>query len=111
CDAMFEHYENFVRNGGPNNYGFPLDTLAGEGGGCSAFGVSFLQAANIAKPEHLKAWSGSVWVPKKFIGPYSDQHYTQAGQEPFPNTAGGDDVKLIPMLLKPGKTKWAKPNE
>mgnify|MGYP003640429467 CR=1 FL=1 len=111
CDLMFEHYENFVRNGGPNNYGFPVDTLAGEGAGCSAFGVSFLQAAKLADPEQLKSWSGSVWVPEKFIGPYSDRLYTEAGQEPYANDQGGENVKLIPMVLKPKKTEWAKPNE
>lgn len=111
CEAMFDHYENFVRSGGQHNYGFPLDTLNGEGGGCSAFGVSFLQKAGIADAAHLKAWSGSVWVPQKYIGPHNDKKYTDAGQEPYENSEGGDDVKLIPLLLKPVKTKWARPNE
>lgn len=111
CDLMFAHYQNFIRNGGPHNYGFPVDTLAGEGAGCSAFGVSFLQAAKIDDSKQLDAWSGSVWVPKQFIGPYSDRLYTQAGEEPYINEQGGDDVKLIPMVLKPKKTQWAKPNE
>jgi hypothetical protein len=111
CEAMFDHYENFLINGGTHNYGFPLDTLNGEGGGCSAFGVSFLQKAGIADPEHLKAWSGSVWVPKKYIGPHNSKKYTDAGQEPYDNIEGGDDVKLVPLLLKPGKTRWATANE
>lgn len=107
CEAMFEHYENFVRNGGPNNYGFPLDTLGGEGAGCSAFGVSFLQTAKIANPDHLKQWSGSVWVPKEFIGPYNSKKYFQAGQAPYENLDGGEDVKLIPLLASTKRTKWA----
>ncbi len=111
CKKMFDHYENFVEKLGMHNYGFPVDTLAGEGAGCSAFGVSFLQAAGVADSEHLKAWSGSVWVPKKYIGPYSSKKYIDGEQEPYDHNEGGDDVKLIPLILKPGKTSWAKPNE
>lgn len=111
CDLMFGHYENFIKNGGQHNYGFPVDTLAGEGAGCSAFGVSFLQAAKIADEEQLKGWSGEVWVPEKYIGPYSNEKYTEAGQEPYPQIEGGSDVKLIPLIAKPGKTKWARPKE
>lgn len=111
CDLMFNHYENFVDKLGMHNYGFPVDTLAGEGAGCSAFGVSFLQAAKIADQTQLKAWSGSVWVPKEYIGPYSSKKYIQANQEPYENLEGGDDVKLIPLVLKPGKTEWADESE
>lgn len=111
CEQMLDHYDNFVAKGGNHNYGFPVDTLAGEGGGCSAFGVSFLQAANLATAEQLTAWSGSVWIPEKFVGPYNSERYTSGDQEVLPNTQGGTDVKLVPMLLKPKKTKWAEPNE
>jgi len=111
CDLMFNHYDNFVDKLGMHNYGFPVDTLAGEGAGCSAFGVSFLQAAKIADQKQLESWSGSVWVPKKYIGPYSSKKYIEADQEPYDHLEGGDDVKLIPLVLKPGKTKWATPNE
>lgn len=111
CDLMFNHYDNFVDKLGMHNYGFPVDTLAGEGAGCSAFGVSFLQAAKIADQKQLESWSGSVWVPKKYIGPYSSKKYVEADQEPYDHLEGGDDVKLIPLVLKPGKTKWAAPNE
>lgn len=111
CDDMFDHYENFLMNAGNHNYGFPLNTLNGEGGGCSAFGVSFLQKAGIANPKHLQEWSGSVWVPEQFIGPHNSKRYTEAGQKPYDNIDGGDEVKLIPLLLRSGKTKWAKPHE
>src|SRR5690606_23818098 len=84
-------------------------TLAGEGGGCSAFAVSFLQAAKIAPKEHLKHWSGEVWVPKKYIGPHNSKLYTAANQELYPNTEGGDDIKLFKFLLKSKKTAWATP--
>lgn len=110
CELMLEHYENFIAQGGSHNYGFPLDTLAGEGGGCSAYGVSFLQKAKLNIADHLKAWAGSVWVPNEFIGPYNKEKYTSSNQNVHPNLEGGDDVKLVPMLLKPKKTFWAPPH-
>ncbi len=111
CNKMFNHYDNFIDKLGMYNYGFPVDTLAGEGGGCSAFGVSFLQAAGIAQEKQLKAWSGSVWVPSKYIGPYSSKKYIDNNPNPYDHNEGGENVKLIPLILKPGKTAWAKPNE
>ncbi len=111
CQKMVDHFDNFVANTGPLNYGFPLDTLAGEGAGCSAFGVSFLQAAEVADPNHLRAWSGSVWIPQDLVGPYSDEIYTDPDQAIHPNSQGGDEVKLLSLVLKVGKVEWAKPNE
>jgi hypothetical protein len=111
CQQMLDHYENFKAQGGMHNYGFPLDTLKGQGAGCSAFGVSFLQAANLTTQTHLSAWSGSVWIPAKYIGPYNDQLYYSENQPTFPNTQGGKPVKLQNMILNPIRSSWAKPVE
>lgn len=40
----------------------------GEGSGCSAFGMSFLELIMALKPEFREAWTVSVNVPERLIG-------------------------------------------
>lgn len=110
CEKMLAHYDNHLKQGGVHNYGFPLNTLAGEGGGCSAFGVSFLQVAGIVTPEYLKAWSGSVWVPKKYIGPHNTQRYKSADQ-PLLSNSKLKPVNVLSILLDSDAKKWGKPQD
>jgi hypothetical protein len=49
-------------------YGLPNKPLLAEGGGCSAFGVSFLEVAGLLKEEFKKEWSYSLKVPESLIG-------------------------------------------
>ena len=110
CDKMLAHYDNHIMQGGVHNYGFPLNTLAGEGGGCSAFGISFLQVAGIANPEYLKAWSGSVWVPKKYIGPHNTQRY-KSGDQALLAVSKHRPVNVLNILLETDADKWGKPQD
>lgn len=41
---------------------------AGEGGGCTAFGISFLELINALSPEYTDQWAVKVKVPEKLIG-------------------------------------------
>jgi|GEM_PF-6035180 len=110
CDKMLQHYDTHVKLGGEHNYGFPLNTLAGEGGGCSAFGVSFLQVAGIVSGEYLRQWSGSVWVPKKYIGPHNTQRYKTADQPLLSNSAH-KPVHVLSILLDSDAKKWGRPQD
>lgn len=111
CEKMWQHYESHLKNLGELNYGFPLNTLAGEGGGCSAFGVSFLQVSNLHNPEHLKAWSGSVWVPDELIGPYNTKRYTQKDQPTHALDAGGERISVLDIILSRKAESWESENK
>lgn len=111
CEKMWQHYENHRRQKGEFNYGFPLNTLAGEGAGCSAFGVSFLQIAGVVNPTHLKAWSGSVWVPEDLIGPYNTKRYTRADEPTHAPDGGGKPITVLDIILSDKAKAWAKPKE
>lgn len=111
CQKMLQHYDNYVAQGGAHNYGFPLNTLEGEGGGCSAFGVSFLQVAQVAVPEHLKQWSGSVWVPNKLIGHHNTKRYTSHDQTPYTPSSETKKVSLLSILFDDEIKAWSKPND
>jgi hypothetical protein len=111
CERMWQHYENHLKQKGEFNYGFPLNTLAGEGAGCSAFGVSFLQIAHLVNPEHLKAWSGNVWVPIDLIGPYNTKRYTRADEPTHKPDGGGKPITILDIVLSDKAIAWAKPGE
>jgi hypothetical protein len=40
----------------------------GEGAGCSAFGMSFLELAGLLQPEWSEQWMNHIHVPKRFVG-------------------------------------------
>ncbi len=111
CERMWQHYENHIKQKGEFNYGFPLNTLAGEGGGCSAFGISFLQIAGLVDPEHLKAWSGSVWVPEELIGPYNTKRYTRADEPTHPPDGGGKPLSVLDIILSDKARAWGVENQ
>lgn len=49
-------------------YGFPCNTLAFEGGGCSQYAASFLEVGGILTQEFQKHWTYEVRVPTDLIG-------------------------------------------
>ncbi len=111
CNQMWQHYENHLKQKGEFNYGFPLNTLAGEGAGCSAFGVSFLQIAKLENPEHLKAWSGNVWVPEELIGPYNTKRYLSAHEPTHAPDGGGKPLSVLDIILSDKAKFWGKENQ
>lgn len=64
----------------------------GEGAGCSAFGVSFLEVAGLLKEEWKEEWTMKVRVPEHLVG--------------GPKT--GQKVPVISMLFA---NRWAKEHE
>jgi hypothetical protein len=49
-------------------YGLPNKPLLAEGGGCSAFAVSFLEVAGLLFEEFKTSWSYQIKVPEVLIG-------------------------------------------
>lgn len=64
----------------------------GEGAGCSAFGISFLEVAGLLKEDWKEEWTMKVRVPKHLVG--------------GPKT--GQNVSVISMLFA---NRWAKEHE
>jgi len=75
-------------------YGFQAIPRYGEGGGCSAFAVSFLEVAGLKEEWMLKEWTQNLRVPVAAVGmPMTSQH-----------------ISLADMLFS-SPLRWASPTE
>ncbi|MBT3583875.1 MAG: NADAR family protein [Halobacteriovoraceae bacterium] len=68
CRRLKLYLKQFKERELYRHYGLPNRPLYGEGGGCSAFGVSFLEAAGLLTEEEKRAWSYNIRFPLKWIG-------------------------------------------
>jgi hypothetical protein len=91
CRRLLKYADEFVERGGDDHYGLPNRPLEGEGAGCSAFAVSFLEVAGLLTDEQKKAWTRTLLVPEKYIGTEDRK------------------VRLRSLLFK--KSRWAEPGE
>lgn len=79
-----------------SRYGLPNSPRHGEGAGCSAFGVSFLEVAGLLTADQRKAWSMEIAAPERLVG----------------GEMTGRRVSLIGLLLRSKKnSSWAKEGE
>lgn len=67
CHALLDYAREFDRRGIAGQYGF-VRPLYGEGAGCSAFSMAFLELANLDEERFRKEWSFDVRVPMKLVG-------------------------------------------
>lgn len=68
---LLEFLEGFRAQGQDDHYGGANRPRYGEGGGCSAFGVAFLQVAGLMQPA-FDDWKVDVRIPEKnFGGPFT----------------------------------------
>jgi len=93
CVRLTEYYHQYQERGIGKWYGLPQRPRYGEGSGCSAFAVSFLELAGLMKPEYSRDWSYHIRVPKKWMGP------------PF------NSEKVSPWHLWWSAKRWAKATE
>lgn len=72
CTRLADYAREFEGKGHSRFYGLPLRPRKGEGAGCSAFGMSFLEVAGALQASPLREastrWSRSLLVPKSLIG-------------------------------------------
>ncbi len=72
CGRLMDYAREFEAKGHSRFYGLPLRPRKGEGAGCSAFGMSFLEIAGALQASPLREasmrWSRSLLVPKSLIG-------------------------------------------
>lgn len=72
CSRLKDYAREFEAQGHSRYYGLLLRPRKGEGAGCSAFGISFLEVAGALQTSPLREaserWSRSLLVPKSLIG-------------------------------------------
>lgn len=68
CDRLQTYLREFRQRGLSQWYGLPNRPRHGEGAGCSAFGVSFLEIAGLMRDEWKAAWARELQVPEEWIG-------------------------------------------
>jgi hypothetical protein len=72
CSRLMDYTREFENNGHSRTYGLPLRPRKGEGAGCSAFAMSFLEIAGALQhssvSEAAARWSRTLQVPKSKIG-------------------------------------------
>jgi hypothetical protein len=68
CQKLKKYLKEYRENNVGRNYGLYNRPRYGEGAGCSAFGASFLDIAQILGDES-KIWMSEILVPEKLLGP------------------------------------------
>jgi hypothetical protein len=94
CQRLLTYEMEYRQRGYDQNYGLPNRPLFGEGAGCSAYGVSFLEVAGIDTKLFFRHWVRYLHVPKRLIG----------------GPLTGDFIPLLRILLNP-LAIWAGPAE
>jgi hypothetical protein len=93
CERLLRFEREYRESGAQVNYGLPRRPRHGEGGGCSAYGVSYLELAGVLTDEMREHWSRTVLVPEDLIGePEKNKHVS------------------IGTLLLSFWRKWARPD-
>lgn len=93
CQRAAQYLQEYRKNNIQRYYGLANRPRYGEGAGCTAFGVSFVEVLNLLDQEMREAWSQTIKIPLEFSGPpLKDQ-----------------GVSLFKVLMN--AHKWASENE
>jgi hypothetical protein len=65
---LIRFHDEFVSDGKPKYYGFPVRPRYREGGGCSEYAASYLEVGGVLLNEFCQAWQKTVLVPEPLIG-------------------------------------------
>ena len=68
CARLQTYVTEYLARGYDKHYGLTNRPLYGEGSGCSAFALSFLELAGIVEPEYSENWLKSLLVPRAIVG-------------------------------------------
>ena len=67
CHALLDYARAFEQRGVAGQYGF-VRPLYGEGAGCSAFSMAFLELARLDEERFRSQWSFDVRIPLSLVG-------------------------------------------
>jgi hypothetical protein len=90
---LLTYLSEYRKNGYDRFYGMRNRPLYGEGGGCSAFGASFLEAAGVLREEFRREWTRTFNIPHELIG----------------GPITGKKVSVLDMLRR--ADRWAQESE
>lgn len=69
CKRATEYLTQYREKNVGRYYGLANRPRYGEGAGCSAFGVSFLEVTGVMEQEMKDNWSQSIYIPLELAGP------------------------------------------
>ncbi|WPU63334.1 hypothetical protein [Peredibacter starrii] len=69
CKRTTQYLNEYREKNVGRYYGLANRPRYGEGSGCSAFGVSFLEVAGVMEQEMKDSWSQSIYIPLELAGP------------------------------------------
>lgn len=95
CAKMQEFYTTIANEGLHQWYGMMSRPDHGEGGGCSAYAVSYLKAAGLLEDWVIQEWARYVRVPMESIG----------------GPVNGGRTLGIPYLMFRSPQRWSRENE
>jgi hypothetical protein len=95
CSRIAQYFAEYVERGYDKSYGLPNQPRSGEGAGCSAFGMSFLEVAGLMDDVYQTSWQKFLRIPERYVG----------------GPLTGQRVRLMPLLLSFRRTSWAEPGE
>lgn len=94
CQRLVEYEMEYRQRGYDRNYGLPNRPLYGEGAGCSAYGVSFLDIAGVESGIFSGQWTRSLRAPYDLVGGPMTGNFVPVG-----------DIFVNPLL------RWATAEE
>lgn len=68
CQRLVQYYSEYIARGYGAHYGLQNRPRYGEGAGCSAFGISFIDIAGFLTDEWKTAWSRTIVAPAALTG-------------------------------------------
>ncbi|MCM0605179.1 MAG: hypothetical protein KA715_03745 [Xanthomonadaceae bacterium] len=95
CRRMLDYHKEYQQLGFDQHYGLVNRPRYREGGGCSAFGASFLDVAGVLDPKWVASWNKTIHIPEKYIG----------------GPDSGRKVSFLKIALLYAKDRWARENE
>lgn len=95
CRRLLDYHREYQQLGYDKHYGLVNRPRYREGGGCSAFGASFLDVAGVLDPTWVSQWNKTIRIPEKYIG--------------GPDT--GRKVSFLKIALLFAHDRWANENE
>lgn len=102
CRRIKRHYDEITNNSNLQ-YGFMVDPVKAEGGGCTAYIVSFAQKAKVFDEYLKKQWFRTVNIAVRHLGP-TDQTEEIDGIPLQP-------ISMLRFLIPFIPAKWHQPDE
>lgn len=116
CHALLDYAREFERRNVASQYGF-VRPLYGEGAGCSAFSMAFLELARLDEPHFRSQWSFDVRIPMGLVGGRDNptnkvsvfELFTSFGpwareDEPHRRLVGWDPTKMFTSIRTSAKS-------